>query len=88
MHLSIQEPGGFRQAVTPFDGIENELSLIKSLIMTLASESQRGARTAMLKVDLDGIDVVQLITLARMLSASARANPSLVANPSTVLIID
>ncbi len=78
MHLSIREPGGLRQAVTPFDGIEDELSLIKSLIMTLAAESQRGARTVMLKADLDGIDVVQLITLARMLSASARANPSLV----------
>lgn len=78
MHLSVQEDGRPRQAVTPFDGIDDELSLIKSLIMTLAAESKGCSRTVVLNVDLEGVDVVQLVTVARMLSLSGRAKPLLI----------
>lgn len=69
MNLTVQEPGGPRQAVVPYDGISDELGLVKSLIMTLVAESNTCLDSVTLKVDLDGADILRLVAVARLLGA-------------------
>ena len=70
MNLTVQEPGGPRQAVVPYDGIADELGLVKSLIMTLVAESNTCFDGITLKVDLAGADVLRLLAVARILGSS------------------
>lgn len=69
MNLTVQEPAGPRQAVVPYDGIADELGLVKSLIMTLVAESNTCLDSVTLKVDLEGADVMRLLAVARILGA-------------------
>lgn len=69
MNLTVQEPGGPRLAVVPYDGIADELGLVKSLIMTLVAESNTCLDSVTLKIDLDGADVMRLLAVARILGA-------------------
>lgn len=69
MNLTVQEPGGPRQAVVPYDGIADELGLVKSLIMTLVAESNTCLDSVTLEVDLEGADILRLLAVARALGA-------------------
>jgi len=69
MNLTVQEPYGPRQAVVPYDGIADELGLVKSLIMTLVAESNTCLDSITLKVDLEGADILRLLAIARVLGA-------------------
>jgi hypothetical protein len=69
MNLTVREPGGCRQAVVPFDGITDELGLVKSLIMTLVAESNSCLDSITLEVDLEGADILRLLAIARILGA-------------------
>jgi hypothetical protein len=78
MNLTVQEPGGPRQAVVPYDGIADELGLVKSLIMTLVAESNNCLDSVTLKVDLEGADILRLLAVARILGAPGVARNLLV----------
>jgi hypothetical protein len=71
MNLTVQEPGGPRQAVVPYDGIADELGLVKSMIMTLVAESNNCSDGVTLKVDLEGADILRLLAVARTLGTPA-----------------
>jgi hypothetical protein len=65
MQLTINSPSGPRPAVSPSLGIANEEILVKSLIMTLAVEANRGADFVTLDVDLVGADPALLVGMAK-----------------------
>lgn len=71
MHLNVQRPDGDGQAVVPFDGIHDELALVKSLIMTLVAQRASCFDEVTLTVDLDGVDAGRLVAVARLLGTPA-----------------
>jgi hypothetical protein len=72
MHITIREPGGPREGVVPAEGIQSEVALIKSLIMTLAKESNFCVGSVTLRVDLNGIDPTRLVAIAKMFAEQER----------------
>jgi hypothetical protein len=74
MHITIQEPGGPRQGVVPAEGIQTEAALIKSLIMTLAKESNFCVGNLTLRVDLSGTDPTRLVAIAKMIAEEERVS--------------
>ncbi len=67
MQITIESPGGPRSAVAPFEGITDEAMLVKSLIMTLAVEGNRGAEHVTLDVDMEGVSPERLVAIAKAL---------------------
>jgi hypothetical protein len=65
MRITIESPDGPRAAVSPFEGITDEATLIKSLILTIATECSRGVEDLMLNVDFTGADPERLVSIAR-----------------------
>ncbi len=76
MHITIQEPGGPREGVVPPEGIQSEVALIKSLIMTLAKESNFCVGSVTLRVDLNGIAPTRLVAIAKMIAEQERDSAS------------
>lgn len=74
MNITIQEPGGPREGIVPFEGIHTEAALIKSLIMTLAKESNFCVGNLTLQVDLTGTDPTRLVAVAKMISGEERVS--------------
>lgn len=67
MQITIDSPGGRRLGVVPLAGIHDEAMLVKSLIMTLAVEGNRGADFVTLEIDLEGVDPERLVAIAKAL---------------------
>jgi len=65
MRITIESPGGARSAVAPSGGIMDEAMLVKSLIMTLAVEANRGADHTTLGVDLSDVSPERLVWIAK-----------------------
>jgi hypothetical protein len=65
MRITIESPDGPRVAVTPFEGITDEATLIKALVLTIAIECSRGVEDLMLNVDFTGADPERLVSIAR-----------------------
>lgn len=65
MHIIIESPKGPRSAVVPFQGITDEATLVKSLIMTLAVEANRGTDHMTLDIDLTDVSPQQLVGIAK-----------------------
>jgi hypothetical protein len=76
MQITIESPHGPRRAVSPSLGIANEEILVKSLIMTLAVEANRGADFITLDVDLVGADPALLVGLAKQFCDQRRSAAS------------
>jgi hypothetical protein len=68
MRITIEQPGGPRQGVSPSDGIGNESTLIKSLILTLAAESNYCVDEVTLRVNLFGCDPTRLVEVAKAIA--------------------
>ncbi len=66
MDITIEAPAGPRTGVVPFDGITDESSLIKSLLLTLASEIRFGADDVTITVDCSKVDVNRLVAIAKV----------------------
>jgi hypothetical protein len=65
MHITIESAPRSRTGVVPYDGIHDEQTLIKSLILTLALERNLGAEELTLKVELSAADAELLVELAK-----------------------
>ena len=65
LQITIDSPGGPRSAVALFEGIKDEAMLVKSLIMTLAVEGNRGVEHVTLDVDLEGVNPQRLVAIAK-----------------------
>ncbi|NJD26548.1 MAG: hypothetical protein FIB06_14220 [Betaproteobacteria bacterium] len=68
MRVIVQEPGGPRNAVTPSEGYRSAASLMRSLALTLAAESEFGVREVTLRVNLSGVMPEVLHEIARALA--------------------
>lgn len=68
MKVIVQEPGGPRMAVTPAEGFRSAASLMRSLAMTLAAESDFCVNEVTLRVSLTGVMPEELRELARILA--------------------
>jgi hypothetical protein len=69
MQITVETPFGPRAAVAPHDGIPNEDTLVKSLILTLARECLGGATDVTLSVDCADADPHRLVAVAKGLGA-------------------
>ncbi|HRC60074.1 hypothetical protein PROAA_670001 [Candidatus Propionivibrio aalborgensis] len=67
MQITIESPGGPRQGVVPSDGIVDEATLIKALILTLAVEGNKGVDYVTLEVDLSDAEPERLVEVAKAL---------------------
>ena len=65
MQITIESPGGPRQGVVPSDGIVDEATLIKALILTLAVEGNKGVDYVTLEVDLSDAEPERLVEVAK-----------------------
>lgn len=65
MQITIESAGGIRTGVVPSEGIFDEATLVKSLIMTLAVEGNRGSDQVRLTVDLSGVEPERLVGIAK-----------------------
>lgn len=65
MNITIESPCGLRTGVVPYDGVHDELTLVKSLVLTLALERSLGTDGLTLKVDFDGADPERLVEIAK-----------------------
>jgi hypothetical protein len=78
MHITIESPSGSRTGVVPYDGVHDELTLVKSLVLTLALERSLGTDGLTLKVDFDGADPERLVEIAKDFGQlAARPAPSM-----------
>jgi hypothetical protein len=68
MRITIEHPGGPRKGVSPSEGIGDESTLIKSLILTLAAESNYCIDEVTLKVNLFGCDPTRLVEIAKAIA--------------------
>lgn len=68
MRVIVQEPGGPRAAVTPSEGFRSAASLMRSLAMTLAAETDFCVNDVTLRVNLSGVMPEELRELARLLA--------------------
>jgi hypothetical protein len=68
MNIIIEAPAGPRTGVVPFDGIDDEAALIKSLILTLALERRIGTDDVTLTIDCAKVDANRLVAIAKMFS--------------------
>ena len=65
MQITIESPGGIRTGVVPSEGIFDEATLVKALILTLAVEGDRGNDQVRLAIDLSGAKPERLIGIAK-----------------------
>jgi len=65
MHVTIESPRGSRIGVVPYDGIHDELTLVKSLVLTIALERSFGTEGMTLRVDFEGADPERLVEIAK-----------------------
>ena len=65
MQITIESPGGPRFGVVPYERINDEAMLVKSLILTLALECSRGTDELTLNIDFTGADPERLVSIAR-----------------------
>ena len=65
MKITIESPGGPRFGVVPYERINDEAMLVKSLILTLALECSRGVDELTLNIDFTGADPERLVSIAR-----------------------
>ena len=68
MQITIESPHGPGRAVVPSEGIGEEAMLVKSLLLTLAVERNRGADDVTLDICLDGADPQRMVALAKEFS--------------------
>ena len=66
MNITIEAPAGPRNGVVPFEGIADEATLVKSLILTLAVERRAGIADVTLTVDCSRVDANRLVTIANL----------------------
>lgn len=74
MQITIESPGGNRTGVVPSEGIFDEATLVKSLIMTLAVEGNRGSDQVRLSIDLSGAEPERLVGIAKGLTMHLSAS--------------
>lgn len=72
MRITIDEPGGPRQGVSPSDGITDESSLVQSLILTLAVASINCTDNVKLRISLSGCNPMRLVEIAREVAQRGR----------------
>jgi hypothetical protein len=65
MQITVETPFGPRSGVSPHEGIADEDTLIKSLILTLARECNAGAGDVRLNVDCADADPHRLVAVAK-----------------------
>lgn len=75
MHITIDSPEGPRTGVVPFDGIADEATLIKSLILTLVLEKSLGTDDVNLTIDCSKVDANRLVAIAKMFSQIQSESP-------------
>ena len=73
MQITIESPGGIRTGVVPSEGIFDEATLIKALILTLAVEGNRGREQVRLAIDLTGAEPKRLVGIAKGLTMHSSA---------------
>ena len=73
MQITIESPGGIRTGVVPSEGIFDEATLIKALILTLAVEGNRGSDQVRLAIDLSGVEPERLVGIAKGLTMHSTA---------------
>lgn len=66
MGITIHSSAGSRTGVIPFEGIADEVALIKSLILSLAVERGHGVDDVTLTVDCSKVDANRLVAIAKM----------------------
>ena len=76
MQITIESPGGIRTGVVPSEGIFDEATLIKALILTLAVEGNRGSEQVRLAIDLTGAEPERLVGIAKGLTMHSSATIS------------
>ena len=69
MQITIESPSGIRTAVVPLEGISDEATLVKALILTLAVEGERGCDQVRLAIDLSGAEPERLVGIAKGLKS-------------------
>lgn len=68
MNITIESPAGPRTGVIPFEGIDDEIGLLKSLALTLALERRLGAEDVALVIDVSNASPERLIAVAKVFS--------------------
>ncbi len=68
MQITIESPGGIRTGVVPSEGIFDEATLVKDLILTLAVEGDRSSDQVRLTIDLSGDKPERLVSIAKGLN--------------------
>lgn len=76
MQIMVESPGGIRTGVIPSEGIFDEATLIKALILTLAVEGNRGSDQVRLAIDLFGVEPERLVGIAKELVTHSSATNS------------
>lgn len=72
MNITVDHPAGPRTGVVPFEGINSEIALLKSLVLTLALERRLGAEDISISLDLRDADPERLVAIARIFSQMLR----------------
>jgi len=76
MQITIESPGEIRTGVVPSEGIFDEATLIKALILTLAVEGNRGSDQVRLAIDLSGAEPERLVGIAKEMTMHSSATIS------------
>lgn len=67
MLITINSPDGTRRGAEPESGIKDDITLVRSLLVTLAAERMVGHARVTLTVDLANVDARKLVAIARQL---------------------
>lgn len=68
MNITIEAPAGPRTGVIPFERIDDEVGLLKSLALTLAVERGLGVEDVILRINVSNAAPERLIAMARIFS--------------------